>query len=127
MAILRPKPLNPKTIYRGETFRGRLPIVEGPTLVSPPKDLTGCTVRWALLNADSTLALPERSLLSGGISFENGDPTLGVLIVTVFDEETETLLPATYEQEFYMTDNIDDVGIYQGKVFVEDSVLWATA
>ena len=112
-------------MYRGETFRGRLPIVDGPTLVSPPKDLTGCTVRWALLNAAGALALPELSL-GNGISFESADPTLGVLIVTVPDEDTEGLVPATYHQEWYIEDSIEDVGVYRGLIFIADAVLWAT-
>ena len=123
MAIIRPKPLAPKTFYRGETFRGRLAIVNTDLTI---KDLTGATVRWALMDEAGALALPELSL-GNGVSFESGNPALGVLIVVVFDEDTEDLAAATYQQEFYITDNIGDVGVYRGKVFVENAELWATA
>ena len=78
------------------------------------------------MDAAGALALPELTL-GNGISFESGNPALGVLIVIVFDEDTEDLAAATYQQEFYITDNIGDVGVYRGTVFVENSVLWATA
>ena len=123
MAIIRPKPLKPQTFYRGETFRGRLKIVNTDQTV---KDLTGSTVRWALLDAAGVLALPEMSLGSG-ISFESGNPQLGVLLVTVFDEDTEDLAAGVYQQEWYITDSITDVGVYRGQIWISDASLWATA
>ena len=123
MAIIRPKPLPPKTFYRGETFRGRLAIVNTDLTI---KDLTDADVRWGLLSAPTILALPEFSI-GFGVEFEQGNPALGVLIVTVFDETTESLIAGTYQQEWHITDNIGDVGVYRGQVFVTDASLWATA
>ena len=54
MAIIRPKPLAPKTFYRGETFRGRLAIVNTDLTI---KDLTELRCRWALLDAAGASAL----------------------------------------------------------------------
>lgn len=122
-AILRPRPLIPKSFYRGETFRGRLVIVNTDETA---KDLTGSAVRWGLTAADGTLALDELSL-GAGIAFESGNPALGVLIVTVPDEDTESLVAATYQQEWHITDGIGDVGVYRGTIYITDASLWATA
>ena len=123
MAIIRPKPLIPKTFYRGETFRGRLSIINTD---KTPKDLSNADVRWALLTSTGSLAHPTLSVGSG-IYFEQGNPALGIVLVTLFDEDTEVLVPALYQQEWYITDNIGDVGIYRGQIWIQEAGLWATA
>jgi hypothetical protein len=112
-----------QTLYRGETLRLLLPVV---TPDGDAKDFTGATIRWGLLTSAGAPVIPEKSL-GDGVAFQDGDPTLGRVLVTVSADETEDIVPAIYTQEWHMTDAINDVQVYRGLVSVASAVLWSTS
>lgn len=117
-ASLRPpRELADRPILRGITFRGRLAVVESH--LGPPHDLTGAAASWSLFGSEAagaTRVLGPLTLTAGGIAFE-GDPALGVLIVTVSKTLTTGLLDnQVYWQEWVITDGIGDVAKYRGRV-----------
>ena len=112
--------LSPRSLYRGETIRWLLPVVEPD---GDPKSFTGAEIQWGLFLLAGELAIPEKTL-GTGIMFDQNDPTLGRIIVTVSSAETEALAPAGYAQEWRITDTIGDVQIYRGLVQVTDAAEW---
>ena len=110
--------LTTRTIVQGDTFRGRLSIVEPD---GSAKDLTGATARWALYQGATAILGPYS--IGSGIVFE-GAPTLGVLVVTAIDDVTEALL-GIYRQEWRIEDSAGDVQKWIGTVQALESQLEA--
>lgn len=108
---------------RGETVRRRLTVqLQDGT----PKDLTGASVAWNLIDLDNITVFPSNKAIGSGVVFE-GAPSQGKLIVTMTSAETAALGQSAYDQEWVITDSAGDVEIYRGSVSVLISTLPAAA
>jgi hypothetical protein len=109
-----------QSLYRGETIRWLLPVVEPD---GDAKDFTSAAVQWGLFLLNGEVAVSEKTL-GTGVVFEGNDPTSGRIVVTVPNIETEALAPGGYGQEWRITDVIGDVQIYRGFVEVTNAAEW---
>lgn len=121
MSYFGARALPAQSLYRGETIRWLLPVIEPD---GDAKDFTSAAIQWGLFLLNGEVAVAEKTL-AGGIVFDQNDPTLGRIIVTVPDAETAALAPGGYGQEWRITDVIGDVQIYRGFVEVTNAAEWS--
>ena len=80
----------------------------GDPPVFPVKDLTGAAITWVMrVNAEASSDLISKSLIDG-IALE-GAATLGVYIITIDAEDTESIENGRYFHEDMIIDSDDDV------------------
>jgi hypothetical protein len=119
MSALSPPLLDHEVIYRGASFHPQLTLVYN----GAPKDLTSATIRWQLFDLSEAAQLTEKTVGSG-VSFGNSDPATGVTIAANTSNETESLVPGDYWQEWHITDSVGDTQVYRGRVTVAHAKLW---
>lgn len=114
------------TIFAGNKRVQRFTVADDDTAGSPPKDLTGLVVKWALSTVDkygtpSTAAILSKSSAVSGVTIV--DATNGIVDVTIDPADTVSLTPTLYYFELEVFSGTDPVVVATGTLLVKPNVV----